>query len=127
MVRLIKAECNNPYPLCVHYGFLIGDVVIHNTPDKTNISGGNIITEKWIDFLASRNIYEIEDTTLKESDVWEYYEKNKTKKFSPITFNCEQFANDVLIGVKKSSILSRTLFLLGLGYFALKKLKKNQK
>lgn len=125
MVKLIKAECNNPYPLCVHYGFLIGDIVIHNTPGKTNPYGGNIVTEKWIDFVGDRNIYAVEDTTLQESDVWEYYENNKTKKFSPVAFNCEQFANDVLTGVKKSSLLTRTLFLLGFGYFIYKKLKKN--
>jgi len=127
MVQLIKAECNSKYPLCVHYGFLFGDMVMHNTPDQKNNAGGNVVTEKWIDFLSKRSIYKIEDTNLKESDLWNYYENNKNKKFNTFSFNCEQFANDVLHGVKKSSILNRSLFLLGIGYLFYKKIQKNQK
>lgn len=124
MIKLIKASCNNEYPLCVHYGFLIGDVVVHNTPDQINPYGGNIVTQSWDGFKSDREIYSMEDIDIPAAKVWAYYEKNKTKKFNVITFNCEQFANDVISGVKKSSILTRTLVLLGFGYFLWKKSKK---
>jgi hypothetical protein len=50
MIKLIKASCDNEYPLCVHYGFLVGDVVVHNTPDKTNPYGGNIVAQSFENF-----------------------------------------------------------------------------
>lgn len=125
MIKLVKASCNNDYPLCVHYGFLIGDVVVHNTPDRINPYGGNIVAQSWDGFKSDRQIYSMEEINVPASKVWEYYEKNRTKKFNAITFNCEQFANDVISGVKKSSILTRTLILLGFGYFLWKKSKKN--
>ena len=124
MIKLVKASCNNDYPLCVHYGFLIGDVVVHNTPDRINPYGGNIVAQSWDGFKSDRQIYSMEEINVPASKVWEYYEKNRTKKFNAITFNCEQFANDVISGVKKSSILTRTLVLLGFGYFLWKKSKK---
>jgi hypothetical protein len=125
MIKLIKASCDNEIPLCVHYGFLIGDVVVHNTPNKINPYGGNIVTQPWDNFKQERTIYAIEDLDISASQVWAYYEKHRTKKFNNITFNCEQFANDVILGVKKSSILTRTIVLLGLGYFIWKKSKNN--
>lgn len=125
MIKLVKASCNNDYPLCVHYGFLIGDVVVHNTPDRINPYGGNIVAQSWDGFKSDRQLYSMEEINVPASKVWEYYEKNRTKKFNAITFNCEQFANDVISGVKKSSILTRTLILLGFGYFLWKKSKKN--
>lgn len=124
MIKLIKASCNNEYPLCVHYGFLIGNVVVHNTPDQINPYGGNIVAQSWDGFKNDREIYSMEDIDIPAAKIWAYYEKNKTKKFNVITFNCEQFANDVISGVKKSSILTRTLVLLGFGYFLWKKSKK---
>ena len=123
MIKLIKASCDNEYPLCVHYGFLVGDVVVHNTPDKINPYGGNIVAQSFENFKKERTIYAVEDLDIPASKVWAYYEKHRTKKFNTITFNCEQFANDVISGVKKSSILTRTLVLLGLGYFIWKKSK----
>jgi len=125
MTKLIKAECNNEYPFCVHYAFLIGDTVIHNTPDRENFYGGNIVTEKWIDFLSKRNVYSIEDIDTKAEKIWDYLDRNKTKKFNPITYNCEQFANDVMTGVKSSSLLTRWLFLVGFTYVLIKKIKKS--
>lgn len=124
MIKLVKASCNNEYPLCVHYGFLIGNVVVHNTPDQINPYGGNIVAQSWDGFKNDREIYSMEDIDIPAAKVWAYYENNKTKKFNVITFNCEQFANDVISGVKKSSILTRTLVLLGFGYFLWKKSKK---
>jgi hypothetical protein len=127
MVKLIKASCDSSYPLCVHYGFLINDVVVHNTPAITNNFGGNIVTQKLEAFKNDREIYEIVDLDLDQKVVWDYAEKNKTKKFNYVSFNCEQFANDVISGNKKSSILARSLILLGIGLFIWKKSKKNQK
>jgi hypothetical protein len=125
MIKLVKASCNSDYPLCVHYGFLVGDVVVHNTPDLFNPYGGNIVAQGYENFKRDRTIYEVEDIDIPASKVWAYYENNRTKKFNAITFNCEQFANDVISGVKKSSILTRSLVLLGFGYFIWKKSKKN--
>lgn len=123
MIKLVKASCNNEYPLCVHYGFLVGDVVVHNTPDRINPYGGNIVAQSWDGFKSDRQIYAIEETNIPASKIWEYYEKNRTKQFNAFTFNCEQFTNDVISGRKKSSILTKALVLLGLGYFIYKKSK----
>lgn len=127
MVKLIKASCDSSYPLCVHYGFLINDVVVHNTPGAVNNFGGNIITQKLDAFKSDRDIYEIVDLNLDQKRVWDYAEKNKKKKFNYLSFNCEQFANDVISGNKSSSILARSVVLLGIGLFIWKKSKKNQK
>jgi hypothetical protein len=124
MIKLIKASCDNEYPLCVHYGFLVGDVVVHNTPDKTNPYGGNIVAQSFENFKKERTIYAIEDLDIPASKVWAYYEKHRTKKFNAITFNCEQFANDVISGVKKSSILYQSPCFIRAWVFYLEKIKK---
>ena len=124
MVKLVKASCNNNYPFCVHYGFLIGDTIIHNTPERENSYGGNIVTEKFELFKSKRKIHSIEDTNLSEDQVWSYVDKNKNRKFDYLNYNCQQFANEVMTGKKKLSILSRALILLSIGYIAYKKTKK---
>lgn len=124
MTKLIKAECNNIYPLCIHYGFLVGNMVIHNTPSKENAYGGNIIIEPYSDFEKDREIFSIEDVNIPEQQILDYYERNKSKKFNAITFNCQQFVNDVLSGKKGLSIIIKVALIVGIFVAASGGLKK---
>lgn len=107
MTKVIESECNNIVPLCVHHAFLVDDMVIHNTPSKTNIHGGNIIIEPFDDFKSDRKILSIKDIDTPSGRIFDYYEANKGRKFNSITFNCEQFVNDVMNGKKGLSVLTK--------------------
>jgi hypothetical protein len=115
MVKLIKASCDTSLPFCVHYGFLINDVVVHNTPGMKNEFGGNIVTQKYEDFKKERKIYDVLNVNVKPQKVFNYAKRHESKKFNALTYNCQQFANDVITGVKYSSILSRAVLFLIVG------------
>ena len=121
-VQLIKAKCNNNYPLCVHYAFLVNNRVIHNTPSKVNPFGGNIIVESFNTFKKEREIFSIEPLNVSAEKILSYYEKNKDKKFNYLTYNCEQFINDAINGNKSTSLLMRWLLFLGGSYYLINKL-----
>jgi len=111
MTKLIESECNNMLPLCVHHAFLVDNMVIHNTPAKKNIHGGNIIIEPFDDFKSNRKILSIKDIDTPSGRIFDYYEANKGRKFNSITFNCEQFVNDVIYGKKGLSVLTKIVLI----------------
>lgn len=117
MVKLVKASCDSALPFCVHYGFLIDNLVIHNTPGMENNYGGNIVAQSFDDFKKERKIFEIEDIDIKPQKVFDYANENKTRKFNYLTYNCQQFANQIIKGVKYTSVLTRALILAGVGIF----------
>jgi hypothetical protein len=87
--------------------------VCHNTPNKVNESGGNIVIEKLSDFIKSRTIVGLERTSITASELEQAIKANNTKQFDLINYNCEHFISSIK-GPTQSSQLKFWIAALGL-------------
>ena len=95
---LIKVKSES-LPIIYHYGIIErngNDIfIIHNHPNSINSKGGNVCKEHLSKFIKGRDIFSVEKTNLKSTEINEIYEYLKAYKYDLINFNCEHFVNVV--------------------------------
>jgi len=102
---IIRRTC--PFPLIIHTGITLVEndqiLVCHNTGIKNNQFGGSIIIEPISDFLKLGRITSTKETDISTTQIKLFYEEKKLIRYSALTYNCEDFINELSRG-KKGSI-----------------------
>jgi hypothetical protein len=98
----IVSAYGSKIPLVHHWGILVTDendyhYIYHNSPNnKMNGYGGNIIKEKYSDFLAKGyQPFKLIETNLTEEEVEQKTIDYLPRKFNKIFFNCNDYVKNV--------------------------------
>lgn len=113
-------------PICYHVGISVkehdGLYIYHNTPSLFNKFGGNLVAEPLNDILKKRTVLKVvPQKEICPDTVREYCFNNRTRRWSAVKFNCEDFVNDIF-KCRKYSKIRHGLFL-GIGVFLISTLK----
>lgn len=130
-VKILQVSTRR-YMLINHFGILINEageeVVYHNDQDPFNRYGGNILRESLASFLDGRTLEGIKITSIDLSNLYAYIEENKAKKYNALTYNCEHFITEAIMGKKLSpQVIFYSLTTGVLSFFGLKYLIKKYK
>ena len=68
-------------------------VIFHNDPHKTNLNGGNIIREDFVEWISGKEIVEVIETSINEITISNIVKELKESKFDVLKFNCEHFVS----------------------------------
>ena len=102
---IITAKVHS-FKLLRHVGYVVKEeneiFVIHNTPDKKNPFGGNIIKETLQEFCESRSPLTVERTGKTKEEIESYAAQKKHIVFDTIKHNCEHFVNGIKEGYERS-------------------------
>ena len=113
---IIKTTCHK-IPLCYHLAIVYvenGTVyVFNNAPSVQNKYGGNIVFQSLDEFIGTgvdeRKMLDVYSSPLNESQILEYTNKNKKRKWDDIVFNCESYVNEMFKNGEESTQLGRVL------------------
>ena len=100
------------------------DYVLHNTPSKKNKFEGNVVIDKYLDFIKDRELISKEIINLNTTQIKEYANKCKNKKWHFLTYNCETMKNEIITGSKGTNVMTRLIGVVAIA-FILFRLKKN--
>ena len=97
------------YCLCGEWN----SVCFNNAPSVQNKYGGNIVFQSLDEFIGTgvdeRKMLDVYSSPLNESQILEYTNKNKKRKWDDIVFNCESYVNEMLKNGEESTQLGRVL------------------
>jgi len=98
-------------PIISHYGIISREtddfMVYHNDPDKFNFLGGNIVSEKFEDWIKGKEIITVYNTGISKEEILKWVNENKYKKYDVLKFNCEHF----ITNIKNKNGISPQVFL----------------
>ncbi len=107
--ELLKASVHK-IPFIYHYGFVIVEngrpMIYHNTPNKTNAKGGNVVVDDLATWTKTRTIVKRETTGISEQRIREVTKKHEKKAFNLFTWNCEHYVFLIKDKVYRSPQLS---------------------
>lgn len=103
--KIIKVTTRN-FIIIDHYGIMIiengAPVVYHNDNFPENEVGGNVLRQSLDDFMAGRDYQDSKDVWIDANKFYNYVNHNLTMEYNLRTYNCEDFVNEALYGVKRS-------------------------
>lgn len=128
---ILKARIKK-LPLFYHYGITIeeqeGIKVIHNTPNKKNEFGGNIVVDDLKEWTKTRTIVRKIKTNVTRQQIEEAVSSYAAKPFNLFGWNCEHFIFKIKDGHPRSPQLSEWIYNSVLfGFFIFSALKKSKK
>lgn len=102
---IITAKVNSK-PLLWHQAIAVqindGIYFLHNSPNRKNEFGGNLLIDTPEDFYKTRTFTSAKHTDLTANDILQEYERLKHKKFNLLLYNCEHFVSIVTVNKRKS-------------------------
>lgn len=115
---ILLANCINVKYPCWHRAIVLWDedaelsgyYVYHNTPGKKNQFGGSIKRQPIADFLKERKVHKVIRAGLDADYVRAYSWAHRHEPWDRITFNCEDYVNEIAIGCRESELRDRYIW-----------------
>lgn len=103
--KIIKVTTRN-FIIIDHYGIMIIEngepVVYHNDSTPENKVGGNVLRQTLAEFMEGREYQDSEQVWIDANKFYNYVNQNLLMEYNLRTYNCEDFVNEALYGVKSS-------------------------
>lgn len=77
-------------------------VVYHNDSTPENKVGGNVLRQTLAEFMEGREYQDSEQVWIDANKFYNYVNQNLLMEYNLRTYNCEDFVNEALYGVKSS-------------------------
>lgn len=114
MASVLVTTCS--YPFCWHRGLAIWEQnelwVYHSTPESRNEAGGNLVRERFEQFMNGRQLLREFPVHIDAGTAQKYYEEKKTDRWTVFN-NCEDVISEMLTGQKGSSLRDMYLKVIG--------------
>lgn len=110
-------------PLCHHVGIVVFEsgypIIYNNSPRAKNRFGGNIVAQPITEFMKGRTFIKTVSAPNCSDVVRKYSYEKRYERWNALSFNCEDYVNDVMYCSRKSQLRNtwQLALLIGLGFF----------